>query len=88
MGIVVGQLYLKPDEQKFVSMAVMSLIEQLVETTQNQRINWNPETRKDFKDMLSTGKQLKIKLEKLGFDMRELPPFIDGDETDYLTKQS
>lgn len=83
-----NQLFLKPDEGKFLSMAVVAMIEDLTETSQNQKLNWNPESRKDFKDMLSAGNTLRIKLAKLGFDMRELPPYIDGEETDYLTKES
>ena len=63
-------------------------IEQINDTAKNQLLNWNPETRKDLKDMIAAGNSLRIKLKKLGFDMRELPPYIDGEETDFLTKQS
>lgn len=82
------QLYLKPEEAVFVSMAVLSLIEQLEETNKNPWINWNPQTRKDLRDMISYGNALKIKLQKLGFDMRNLPPYLEGDENEFLTKQS
>lgn len=81
-------LYLKPEEGKFLSMAVVSLIEQVRESNKNQRINWNPEAIKMFKEMTKAGASLKIKLEKLGFEMSELPPFIDGDEKEFLTKES
>jgi hypothetical protein len=83
-----NQLFLKPDEGKFLGMAVIAIIEQLRESNQNQNINWNPETRKSLKDMLAAGNSLRIKLEKLGFDCRDLPPYIDGEETDFLTKPS
>jgi hypothetical protein len=82
------ELYLKPDEAKFLSMAVVALIEELNSTSKNVNLNWNPETRKDLKDMIAAGSSLKVKLNKLGFDMRELPPYIDGEEKDYLTKES
>lgn len=88
MDIKGQQLYLKPDESAFISMAVLSLIEQLQDTSKDERINWNPKSRKDLKEMLSAGTSLHIKMEKLGFDMRQLPPFIEGDENDFLTKQS
>lgn len=88
MNIKGEHLYLKPDEAKFLSMAVVSVLEQLQETSKNQLINWNPETRKDLKDMVAAGTSLKIKLGKLGFDMGELPPYLDGDENEFLTKQS
>lgn len=83
-----NQLFLKPEEGKFLSMAVVALIEQLTDSSQNVNINWNPETRKDMKDMLASGKALRVKLEKLGFDTRDLPPYIDGEEEDFLTKPS
>jgi len=81
-------VFLKPNEGKFLSMAVVAMIEQLRENSQNQIINWNPEARKDFREMLEAGNSLRIKLIKLGFDMRELPPYLDGDEDEFLTKQS
>lgn len=79
---------MKPDEAKFIGMAVVSMLEQLKDTSQNQLINWNPESRKDIKDMLNVGSTLKIKMERLGFDMRPLPSLADGEENDYLTKES
>lgn len=69
-------------------MAVVAMVEQLRETSQHQLINWNPETRKDLKDMLTAGNSLKIKLQKIGFNMSDLPPYLDGDETEFLTKES
>lgn len=82
------QLYLKPDEAKFTSMAVLSLLELLETVSKNQLINWNPEARKDLKEMVAAGSSLKIKLKNLGFDMRPLPPYLEGDENNFLTKQS
>lgn len=83
-----NNLFLKPDEARLLSMAVVSIIEQLRATSKNQNINWNPEARKDFKDMLAAGESLRLKLNKLGFDMSNLPPYIDGDEKEFLTRQS
>lgn len=82
------QLYLKPDEAKFLSMAVVSRIEELHNTSQNQIINWNPEARKLLKEMIEAGKSLKIKMEKIGIDMRPLPPFEEGNQDEFITKQS
>lgn len=81
-------LYLKRDECKFLGMAVVSLIEQLKDTSTDQLVNWNPESRKDFKNMIEAGNNLKIKLNKLGFDLRDLPPYKEGDEKQFLTKES
>lgn len=85
---MVNQLFLKPNEGKFLSMAVVAMIEQLTATSQNDKINWNPEARRDIKDMLAAGKALRIKMAKLGLDTRDLPPYIDGEESDFLTKPS
>lgn len=82
------QLFLKPEEQKFIGMSVVSVLDQLESTARNQRIPWNPESRKTIKDMIDAGKGLKIKLAKLGFDMRPLPDLEPGEENDYLTKES
>lgn len=81
-------LYLKPDEAIFLSMAVVAQIDLLKETSSNQRINWTPETRKQLKEMIATGTSLKIKLQKLGINMSELPPYLPGDENEFLTKES
>lgn len=81
-------LYLKPEEHKFIAMSVVSTLQNLKETSQNQNIPWNPESRKDLKEMLAAGNSLKIKMEKLGFDMRPLPDLFPGEENDYLTKES
>lgn len=82
------QLYLKPDEAKFISMSVLAMLEDLKETSTNVQHNWRPEVRKDLKDMIAAGVGLKIKLAKLGFDMRDFDPLKPGEENDYLTKQS
>lgn len=86
--MAVPHLFLKPDEGKFLSMAVVRMVEDLKDTSKNQLINWNPETRKQLKEMLSAGESLSNKLLKLGFDMRDLPPYFEGDENEFLTKQS
>lgn len=83
-----GQLYLKPDEGKFLSIAVVSMLEQLNDSASDVAINWSPESRKNLKDMLASGKTLRIKLERLGFDLSSLPPLVDGEEKDYFTKES
>lgn len=82
------QLYLKPEEAKFLGLAVIAMIEQLQQTSKDQNIPWNPESRKDLKEMLAAGGSLRIKLEKLGFDMRPLPDYNDGEHDNYFTKQS
>lgn len=44
-----NQLFIKPEEGKFLAMAVLYTIELLHSQSQNDKINWNPETRRDLK---------------------------------------
>jgi hypothetical protein len=83
-----NQLFLKPDEWKFLSLAVVDMLERLSDAATNQQANWTPEARKDLKEMVLAGKNLRIKLAKLGFDVRDLPPFLDSDWDEFFTKQS
>ncbi len=69
-------------------MAVLAMLEDIQTTSKDVNLNWTPEVRKDFKDMIDAGTALKVKMMKLGFDMRPLPPYIDGEERDYFTKIS
>jgi hypothetical protein len=82
------QLFLKPEEAKFLSMAVISMFEQLKEVAGNPQMNWEPSARKDLKDMMAAGNSLRLKLGKLGFDVRDLPPFEEGDWNTFFTKPS
>lgn len=82
------QLYLKPDEIKFLCLTVVGRLETLEKAAVNPRYNLNPEGRKIVKEMLMAGRALRSKLEKLGFDMSDMPPFEDGDEDEFLTKES
>lgn len=83
-----SNLYIKPDETKFLSMSVVSMIEQLEASAKDERLNWNVQSRKDLRDMIDAGKRLKIKMERIGIAMPPIPPYIDGEEKDYLTKES
>lgn len=82
------QLFLKPNEAKFIALSVVSLLDQLKESARNPEIPFNPEARKDLKQMIEAGTSLQIKLKKLGFNVDDLPPYMDGDETEFLTKES
>ena len=81
-------LYLKPDEAKFLAMAVLRMLDDVKRSSQNVKYNWNPEARKYLKEMIESGSTLKIKMGKMGFDMRELPDVLPGEEQDYLTQES
>jgi hypothetical protein len=82
-----NNIFLKPDEGKFIALACIRMLEDLKNTANNPKINWLPEVRKTLKEMTEAGERLKIKLTKLGFDMSELPELFPGEENDYLTKE-
>lgn len=82
------QLYLKPEEAKFLGMAVVAMVEHLQNSATDETIPWNPASRKTIVDMLTAGKALKIKLDGMGFDMRPLPDLVDEEMKDYFTKES
>lgn len=88
MGIEKQTLFLKPDEMKFLALAVLSKLEDLDKSQRNPKLNWNPETRKLLKVMVDAGTALKVKMQKLGCDMRDIPEFEEGDEDEFLTKES
>lgn len=81
-------LFLKPEEAKFLGMAVASSLDSIQTIMKNPAIPWTPESRKTLKEMDEAGQQLKRKLVKLGFDVRPLPDLEDGEELDYITKES
>lgn len=83
-----SNLYLKPEEAKFLSMAVVDCIETIQDTSSDQSLNWTPEARKDMKAMLTAGNSLREKLKKMGFDVRDLPPYLESDNDEFFTKQS
>lgn len=85
---MVEQLYLKPAEGKFLALATMALLTDMEEGNQHPQFNWTPEARRDFREIIEAGKSLRIKLAKLGFNMTNLPPFKEGDQDEFLTKES
>jgi len=82
------QLYLKPEEVTFLSTAVLSMLADVKESSQNQRVNWTPEARGYFKEMIAAGNGLIIKFKAIGIDMDGLKDYNDGDENEFLTKES
>ena len=81
-------LFLNTEESKFLALSIIGTLDLLKTNQQNVKIPFNPQSRKDLKDMISAGTSLKIKMEKLGFDMSDLPDLYPGEENEYLTKES
>lgn len=51
-------------------------------------IPWTPEARKIQADILKNARSAAAKLEKFAGIKCELPPYVPGDEDEFLTKES
>lgn len=77
----VKQVFLKPNEAKFVALMVSQFITDHKETAHHA---WNAEAQKYRNEMFEAATALKIKLEKLGFNVSDLDPYNEGDEKEFL----
>lgn len=71
-----------------IQMALQTTIEDLQATSKDPKIPFTPEARKDMKDMLSTALSAAQKMEKATGHALRLDPYQEGDEQEFLTKQS
>lgn len=79
-----------PAEVKIIILGLQTTIEDLEAVSKDIRHPFTPESRKDMKDMLAAGYSAKKKLEDVvnkgvAFVLEE---YKEGDEKDFLTKQS
>lgn len=79
---------LTPDEVAVVQMALGAMIEDLEAARMNPNYPFTPETRKDMKDILSNSKSALAKIAVASGKLLKLDPYKDGDELDFITKQS
>lgn len=82
------QLFLKQQQAIFLGMAVAAMLEDMEVSLQNPNLNWTPEARKIQKEIYTAGIELRTKLLKIGIPCEPLDPFVDGDEEEFLTKES
>jgi hypothetical protein len=79
---------LTPNEIAITGMALAALIEDLEITSKDATLPFTPDARKDMSEMLSTAKSAQAKFElATGHEVR-LDPFVEGDEKEFLTKES
>lgn len=79
----VKQVFLKPDEAKFVALMVSQFITDHKETEHH---DWNEEARKYRAEMFASATSLKSKLSKLGFNVNDMDPYKEGDEDEFLNR--
>lgn len=78
-------IYLTKDEYKAVQLGLSNILEDFKAT---RLLPWNSESRKDMKDIMAATKSAAAKIEKITGIKAILPPYIDGEEKYYFTKES
>lgn len=79
---------LSPKEVKTIQMALAMMIEDLEAGSKNVSIPWTPQSRKDFADMILNAKLAKAKIDLTVGRECIIEPYREGDEKDFITKQS
>jgi hypothetical protein len=79
---------LTPDEVKVIQMSLSGTIMDLKETQKDQRFPFTPEARRDMKDILRHMESALSKIALTSGHLVQLDPYVEGDEKDFLTKQS
>lgn len=84
------KIYFNPHEVMAISMGLARIIEDMNAMKKGDLINtpWTPEARKAQYEILSACQSAAAKLEKFAGIKCELPPYEDGDENEFLTKES
>lgn len=79
------RIYFNPQEVLAISMGLGLIMDDF---NANKLQPWTPETRKTQAQILAAVKSAAAKLEKFTGIKCELPPYEEGDENEFLTKQS
>ena len=79
---------LSPDEVAIVQIALKAIIEDLEDAIKNVDYNFTPEARKYNHDMLKFANSALAKIALASGKLLKMEPYKDGDETEFLTKQS
>ena len=77
-----------PEEALIIQMALTTFIEDMDAASKNINFPFTPEARKDQKDMLSCAKSALGKIALASGKLIKLDPYQEGDESEFLTKQS
>lgn len=79
---------LTPDEVATVQMALGGMIEDLEAAKSNPSYPFTPESRKDINAILTNSKTALAKIAIASGKLLKLDPYQEGDENEFLTKQS
>jgi hypothetical protein len=86
----VERIFFNPAEVSAIGMGLARIMEDMNAMKKNGYENtpWTPEARKIQADIMSACRSAANKLEKFAGYKCELPPYENGDEDEFLTKQS
>lgn len=79
------KIYFNPDEVRAIAMGLARNMEDIREVGQHP---WTPEARKIQAQIMAASRSAAVKLEKFAGIKCDLPPYIPGDENEFLTKES
>lgn len=86
----VERIFFNPEEVSAIGLGLSRIIEDMNAMKQGGYENtpWTPEARKIQRDIMKACQSAAAKLEKFANYKCELPPYNEGDEDEFLTKQS
>jgi hypothetical protein len=79
---------LNPDEVTMIQMALATLIEDMEAVSKDVTIPFTPEARIYNKQILKAAKSALGKIQQASGHEVKLDPFVEGDQDEFLTKQS
>jgi hypothetical protein len=79
---------LTPKEVIITQMALSSIIEDLEVVSKDPQLPFTPEARKDQRDMIQNAKSALDKIALASGELIKLDPYNEGDEREFLTKES
>jgi len=86
----VEKIFFNPAEAHAIAMGLARIMEDMDAIKKNGYENtpWTPEARKMQAEIVAACRSAANKLEKFAGIKCELPPYNNGDENEFLTKQS
>lgn len=79
---------LTPEEVTVIQMALDVFIEDNEIISKDVKYPFTPEARTAMREMLTAAKSAHQKIAKASGHMVKLDPYVDGDEKEFLTKES
>ena len=79
---------LSTKEVAVIQMALGAIIQDTEEISKDPEIPFTPDARKDMSDILENAKSALSKIVLASGSEVKLDPYVEGDENDFLTKES